>query len=215
MPDFDDSFLSYCERTERKRKHSYNFNSARNSSVGGSSFSIEKGGHQQNGGSRGNLLATAKSYSKTLPRSFRKNLQKISQFIRDSDGDLHFYDLNHNEVPAAAEVVGATSASWKTERVTSRSRKSDKVISIVDFERFGNPPPQVELLANRSLDEEKCLDQSVLVDDENVVEEEEEVVVASACDNAEEGGVENEEGKYEDGKEAAEAAGGGEENNSK
>lgn len=214
MPDFDDSFLSYCERTERKRKHSYNFNSARNSSVGGSSFSIEKGGHQQNGGSRSNLLATAKSYSKTLPRSFRKNLQKISQFIRDSDGDLHFYDLNHNEVPAA-EVVGATSASCKTERVKSRSRKSDKVISIVDFDRFGSLPPplppQVELLANRSLDEEKCLDQSVLVDDddEKFVEE-----VASACDNGE-GGVEEEEGKYEDGKEAAEAAGGGEENNSK
>lgn len=137
MPSFDDSFLSYCERAERKRKHSYNFNTARNSSGGSNTQLSEKGGrqHQQLSGSRGNLLATAKSYSKTLPRSFRKNLQKISQYIRES-GEGDFYDLNHNELSAV-------------ERVGTRYSSGDKVISIVDL----NLSAAVELLANRSLEE--------------------------------------------------------------
>lgn len=138
MPSFDDSFLSYCERTERKRKHSYNFNTARNNSGGSNTQLCEKGGRhqqQQHGGSRGNLLATAKSYSKTLPRSFRKNLQKISQYIRES-GEGDFYDLNHNDLSAV-------------ERVATRYSSSDKVISIVDLDLSA----AVELLANRSLEE--------------------------------------------------------------
>lgn len=147
MPDFDDSFLSYCERTERKRKHSYNFNSARNSTV---NLHL-KGGQQSVSGSRSNLLSTAKNYSKTLPRSFRKNLQKISQYIRDSDsggGDLHFYDLNHNETSVDGRVGGG--------RVKNKCH-SDKVMSMVDFNRLVIAQEPVELLANRSL-EEQCLE---------------------------------------------------------
>lgn len=107
-----DSFLSHCERTERKRKHSYNFAAAGR----GSSSST------------GNLFASAKNYSKTLPRSFRKNLQKISQLIRET-GDGDFYDLNHNHKVLVA----------------------DKVISMVDLDLCA----AVELLANRSLEEKR------------------------------------------------------------
>ena len=142
MPDFDDSFLGYCERTERKRKHSYNFASARSSSV-----SLEKGGqkHPHHHSSRSNLLATAKNYSKTLPRSFRKNLQKISQFIRESDGDLHFYDLNHNEVSAEDQSV---------ERKGGGRKRGDKVLSVIEY-NLQSPPEAVELLANRRVEEER------------------------------------------------------------
>lgn len=178
MPDFDDSFLSYCERKERKGKHSYNFNSARSSSGGGgtSSSSSQNGLDKQSrstGGSRSNLLTTAKSYSKTLPRSFRKNLQKISQFIRDSDNDLHFYDLNHNEVATTAAQEAVVLVDGGGGR---RGRRAglDKVISIVDF-HVTQPAEPVELLANRSL-EEKCLEfgSSTASSDEGVVHDVEE-----------------------------------------
>lgn len=164
MPSFDDSFIAYCENTERKRKHSYNFNSARKPILNSGTSAVPN-----------NLLATAKSYSKTLPRSFRKNLLKISQYIRDTGSgsgegaELHFYDLNHNEVSPRSSRKrrgggggrrgrqGVTAIKWGSAEGGNVGEVEDKGLSgdykVISMDDLDVSSGDVELLAKRSLEE--------------------------------------------------------------
>lgn len=92
MPDFDESFLNYCDWTEKRRKNSYSLNS--------------NPAGLPNGGSQRNLVAVAKNYSKTLPRSFRKNLLRLYQ-IRSCDSNETSTDLVGSFINLAGSEIAA------------------------------------------------------------------------------------------------------------